>query len=78
MFDDLFDGHAYDAIQDADQRKQAVTLLVAKLMTQDLAELRCQCWSRLVQNSHHLQQVYDNYLIHSYQKITQLEQQPHV
>jgi len=78
MFDDLFDNHDYDSILDADQRKQAVADLVAKLMTQDLAELRCQCWSRLVQNSHHLQQVYDNYLMHSQQKITQLEQQSHV
>jgi len=78
MFDDLFDGHAYDSIQDADQRKQAVVDLVAKLMTRDLAELRCQHWSRLVQNLHHLQRVYDNYLIHSQQKITQLEQQSHV
>jgi hypothetical protein len=78
MFDDLFDGHAYDNIQDADRRKQAVAALVAKLMTQDLSELRCQCWPRLVQNSHHLQQVYDNYLTHSQQKITQLEQRSHV
>jgi hypothetical protein len=78
LFDDLFDGHVYDNIQDADQRKQAVVDLVAKLMTRDLAELRCQHWSRLVQNLHHLQQVYDNYLTHSYQKITHLEQLPHV
>ena len=78
MFDDLFDGHAYDSIQDADQRKQAVLDLVAKLMTRDLAELKCQYWPRLVQNLHHLQQVYDNYLTHSYQKITHLEQLPHV
>jgi hypothetical protein len=78
MFDDRFDGHAYDNILDADQRKLAVVALLAKLMTQDLAELRCQCWPRLEQNSRHLQQVYDNYLIHSQQKITQLEQQPHV
>jgi hypothetical protein len=78
MFDDLFDNHDYDSILDADQRKQAVADLVAKLMTRDLAELRCQHWSRLMQNSHHLQQVYDNYPIHSCQKINQLEQQPHV
>jgi hypothetical protein len=78
LFDDVFENHAYDQIQDADQRKQAVADLVAKLMTQDLDKLRCQHWSRLVQNSRHLQQVYDNYLIHSRQKITQLEQRSHV
>jgi hypothetical protein len=78
LFDDVFENHAYDQIQDPDQRRTAVVELVQRVISQDLDKLKTQHWERLQQNSLHLAQLYDNYLIHSQEKITHLEQLPHV
>ena len=51
VFDDIFDNHQYDTVQDIYSRRQVVVdLLDRVLTTQDVPSLRLQHWSRLKHN----------------------------
>jgi hypothetical protein len=58
VFDDLFDNHAYDAIQDPWVRMTQVVLLARCMCDQDLVGLRQQHWDRLVKNAQRVEEIH--------------------
>lgn len=58
VFDDLFDNHSYDHIQDPWVRMTQVILLARKICDQDLIALRKQHWYRLVKNAEKIREIH--------------------
>jgi hypothetical protein len=63
VFDDIFDGHAYDQTQDPWTRMTQVVQLVSNICKQDnLALFRKQHWNRLLHNAQLIKHIYDTAL----------------
>ncbi len=63
VFDDIFDGHAYDQTQDPWTRMTQVVQLVSNICKQDnLASLRKQHWNRLLHNAQLIKHIHDTAL----------------
>jgi len=58
LFDDLFDNHAYDSIQDPWVRMTQVVLLTRRFCDQDTVALRRQHWSRLTKNADLIREIH--------------------
>jgi hypothetical protein len=72
VFDDLFDGHAYDEVQDPWVRMTHVVLLVRRFCDQDLVGLRRQHWHRLVKNAQRIEEIHTTAISHHTEKLEQL------
>jgi len=58
VFDDLFNDHEYDSIQDPWVRLTQIVLLTRRFCDQDTASLRQQHWSRLVKNADLIREIH--------------------
>jgi len=58
VFDDLFDDHDYDTIQDPWVRMTQVVLLAKRFCDQDTVALRRQHWSRLAKNADLIREIH--------------------
>jgi len=58
VFDDLFDNHAYDEIQDSWVRMTQVVLLAQRFCNQGLVQLRQRHWNRLVKNAQRIEELH--------------------
>lgn len=58
MFDDLFDNHSYDNIEDPWVRMTQVVLLTKRVCDQDTVALRKQLWSRLENNANLVKKIH--------------------
>lgn len=72
VFDDLFDGHRYDSIQDPWVRMTQVVSLARRFCDQDLAELRQQHWDRLVKNAQRIEEIHTTAISQHTEKLEQL------
>jgi hypothetical protein len=72
VFDDLFDDHAYDAIQDPWVRMTQVVLLARRFCDQDLVKLRQQHWDRLVKNAQRIEEIHTTAISQHTEKLNQL------
>lgn len=60
VFDDLFDNHSYDSIEDSDKRMHAVVSVVKNFTQQNTTNLRFTHWKRLEQNSTLVKRLHDS------------------
>lgn len=58
VFDDLFENHYYDSIQDPWVRMTQVILLLKRVAKQDLVALRTQLWDRLESNANRVAEIH--------------------
>jgi hypothetical protein len=72
VFDDLFDNHAYDKIQDPWVRMTQVVLLVRRFCDRDLVDLRRQHWDRLVKNAQRIKEIHTTAISKHTEKLEQL------
>ena len=72
VFDDLFDGHRYDDIQDPWVRMTQEVLLAKEFCDQDLIRLRQQHWDRLVKNAYKIREIHTTAISQHTEKLEQL------
>lgn len=58
VFDDIFENHYYDEIQDPWVRMTQLILLLKRVLKQDVIELRKNHWARLTYNAEHVAKVH--------------------
>jgi len=72
VFDDLFNGHDYDNIQDPWVRMTQVVLLVRRFCDQDIVNLRRQHWSRLTKNADLIREIHTTATSHHTEALERL------
>jgi hypothetical protein len=72
VFDDLFNDHIYDEIQDPWVRMTQVVLLARRFCDQDLVQLRQQHWNRLIKNAQRIEEKHTKAISYHTEKLEQL------
>lgn len=72
LFDDLFDNHNYDSIDDPWTRMTQVVLLARKFCQQDLGQLRQRHWQRLEHNAQLIERLHQTAILHHDNEIRKL------